>query len=172
MKLGSLLLVTLTVCGLASASETSLSFDLREIASNMKVTINAENMLRVCLGEVKALELGANFLATCPAEKNNIGKKWKNAKNPCKKANLIKQFIFGRSLCIADVSGTITTGGLNSTALNELYSGSVFDQEEMTKISKKYEQCVQGAGKFMQENWQEIWATWKTCNIKTPERPW
>ena len=64
---------------------------------------------------------------------------------------------------MAEEEGTINPGGgsVNTTAFDELYSGSVFDQDQKDVMLKRYKKCVKKAGKYMEENGAKFWKTWQ-----------
>ena len=66
---------------------------------------------------------------------------------------------------MADQAPTISInpsgGSVNTTAFDELYSGSVFDQDQKATLMRKYNKCVEKAGKYMEENGAKLWKTWQ-----------
>ena len=64
---------------------------------------------------------------------------------------------------MAEQAPTINPGGgsVNTTAFDELYSGSVFDQGQKATLLRKYNRCVEKAGTYMQDNGSDFWKTWQ-----------
>ena len=64
---------------------------------------------------------------------------------------------------MADQAPTINPSGgsVNTTAFDELYSGSVFDQDQKDAMLKRYKKCVKKADKYMEDNGAKFWNTWQ-----------
>ena len=65
---------------------------------------------------------------------------------------------------MADAAPTIdpSGGSVNTTAFDDLYSGSVFDQDQKATMLKRYYKCVDKAGTYIQDNGADFWETWQT----------
>ena len=81
----------------------------------------------------------------------------------CKKFKMFNEVVLDLTLCAADVTGTLNPGcnSVNTTAFDDIFSGSVFDEDQKAKLLYGYNKCADDAHAYMEENGDTLWNVWQ-----------